>query len=242
MSMPFYVSPEQQMKDRAEFARQGIARGRSVVAVRYADGLLFVAENLSATLHKVSEIYDRIGFAGVGRYHEFEALRVSGIRQADLRGYTYDREDVAARALVNSYAQLLGGMFAAVGEKPLEVDLVVGELGKDAADDRLYRLGFDGSVSDDPTLVVIGGAADEVEKALRRDLGGSTSDETAQRTASDDLATTLVRAVAALASVGGRRIDPAALEVGVLDRTRPQRRKFRRLGAGEVAEILGEQR
>ena len=129
MTMPFYVAPEQQMKDRADFARKGIARGRSVVALRYADGLAFVAENPSSTLHKVSEIYDRIGFAAVGRYYEFESLRIAGIRHADLRGYAYDRRDVTGRGLANAYAQLLGTIFASATEKPYEVEVVVAMLG-----------------------------------------------------------------------------------------------------------------
>ena len=134
MSMPFYVAPEQQMKDRADFARKGIARGRSVIVLRYADGILFVAENRSQALHKVSEIYDRIGFAAVGRYNEFENLRTAGIRYADLRGYSYDRTDVTGRGLANAYAQLLGTIFSSGGEKPYEVEIVVAELGRDRRD------------------------------------------------------------------------------------------------------------
>ena len=131
MSMPFYVAPEQQMKDRADFARKGIARGRSVVVLHYADGIVFVAENRSQALHKVSEIYDRIGFAAVGRYNEFENLRMAGIRYADFRGYSYDRTDVTGRGLANAYAQLLGTIFSSGGEKPYEVEIVVAELGAD---------------------------------------------------------------------------------------------------------------
>ncbi|GAB3927955.1 hypothetical protein GCM10027613_44500 [Microlunatus endophyticus] len=130
MSMPFYVAPEQQMKDRADYARKGIARGRSVIVIDYADGILFVAENRSQALHKVSEIYDRIGFAAVGRYNEFENLRIAGIRHADFRGYSYDRSDVTGRALANAYAQLLGTIFSSGGEKPYEVELIVAELGE----------------------------------------------------------------------------------------------------------------
>src|SRR3712207_4676664 len=135
MSMPFYVSPEQLMKDRADFARKGIARGRSVAVLQYADGLLFVSENASAALHKVSEIYDRIAFAAVGRYNEFENLRIAGVRLADMRGYSYDRRDVTGRALANAYAQTLGAIFSSGGEKPYEVELFVGEVG-DRPEDR----------------------------------------------------------------------------------------------------------
>src|SRR3954464_10729333 len=140
MTTPFYVSPEQLMKDRADFARKGIARGRSVVVVQYADGVLFVSENPSQALHKVSEIYDRIAFAAVGRYNEFENLRIMGVRVADLRGYSYDRRDVTARGLANAYAQTLGSIFSSAGEKPFEVELVVAEVGNDSESDQIYRL------------------------------------------------------------------------------------------------------
>ena len=152
MSLPFYVAPEQQMKDRADFARKGIARGRSVVVLHYADGILFVAENRSQALHKVSEIYDRIGFAAVGRYNEFENLRTAGIRYADMRGYSYDRTDVTGRGLANAYAQLLGTIFSSGGEKPYEVEIVVAELGATAAADQIYRLTYDGSVAAEPPI------------------------------------------------------------------------------------------
>ena len=140
MSMPFYVSPEQLMKDRADFARKGIGRGRSMVAVQYADGILLASENVSQALHKVSEIYDRIAFAAVGRYNEFENLRIAGVRLADMRGYAYDRRDVTARGLANAYAQTLGTIFSSGGEKPYEVEIFVAEIGDAASDDQIYRL------------------------------------------------------------------------------------------------------
>src|SRR6476620_8343578 len=149
MSMPFYVSPEQLMKDRADFARKGIGRGRSVVAVQYADGVLVVSENPSQALHKVSEIYDRIAFAAVGRYNEFENLRIAGVRLADMRGYAYDRRDVTGRGLANAYAQSLGTIFSSGGEKPYEVEIFVAEVGDTAAGDQIYRLTYDGQVADD---------------------------------------------------------------------------------------------
>ncbi len=166
--MPFYVAPEQQMKDRADFARKGIARGRSVVVLHYADGILFVAENRSQALHKVSEIYDRIGFAAVGRYNEFENLRTAGIRYADLRGYSYDRTDVTGRGLANAYAQLLGTIFSAGGEKPYEVEIVVAELGATPDQDQIYRLTYDGSVGDEENFAVMGGSADTISDAIGR--------------------------------------------------------------------------
>src|SRR6187397_663167 len=149
MTMPFYASAEQIMRDRSEYARKGIARGRSVVVLTYADGVLFVAENISTALHKVSEIYDRIGFAAVGRYNEFENLRAAGVRLADLRGYSYDRRDVTGRSLANAYAQTLGTIFSSGGEKPYEVEIFVAEIGDDVADDQIYRLTYDGQVADE---------------------------------------------------------------------------------------------
>ncbi|GAB3084576.1 proteasome subunit alpha [Nocardioides zeae] len=237
MSMPFYVSPEQQMKDRADFARKGIARGRSVVAVQYADGILFASENPSQALHKVSEIYDRIAFAAVGRYNEFESLRIAGVRLADMRGFSYDRRDVTGRSLANAYAQTLGAIFSSGGEKPYEVEIFVGEIGESAAGDQLYRLTYDGQVFDEHRYAVMGGAADVV---------GSYLEEHYQEGA--DLAGALGVAVAALGHSRNERGEEAdrsigveQLEVAVLDRTRVQPRKFRRLRAAQLATLLGPQ-
>jgi proteasome alpha subunit len=231
MSMPFYVSPEQLMKDRADFARKGIARGRSVVAVQYADGILFASENPSQALHKVSEIYDRIAFAAVGRYNEFENLRIAGVRLADMRGYAYDRRDVTGRGLANAYAQTLGTIFSSGGEKPYEVELFVAEIGDVAAEDQLYRLTYDGQVADEHKFAVMGGAADVVATALREHYVEGASLEEAVRLA-----------VAALghSETENRVIAADALEVAVLDRTREQPRKFLRLRAARLTEILGE--
>ncbi len=165
MSMPFYVSPEQLMRDRAEFARKGIARGRSVIVAQYDSGIVFATENPSRALHKISEIYDRIGFAAVGKYNVFENLRVAGIRYADLRGFTYDRTDVMARGLANAYAQTLGTAFT-TESKPLEVELVVAEVGLSAAQDQIYRLAYDGSVAEEHGFVVIGGQADSLNEVM----------------------------------------------------------------------------
>ncbi len=167
MSMPFYVSPEQLMKDRADFARKGIARGRSVAVVRYADGVLFVSENPSAALHKISEIYDRIAFAAVGRYNEFENLRIAGVRLADMRGYSYDRRDVTGRGLANAYAQTLGTIFSSGGEKPYEIEIFVAEVGDLPEDDQVFRLTFDGQVVEEHDYAVMGGAAEAVTTYLK---------------------------------------------------------------------------
>jgi proteasome alpha subunit len=231
MSMPFYVSPEQLMKDRADFARKGIARGRSVVAIQYADGILFVSENPSQALHKVSEIYDRIAFAAVGRYNEFENLRIAGVRLADMRGYAYDRRDVTGRGLANAYAQTLGTIFSSGGEKPYEVELFVAEVGESAADDQMYRLTYDGQVADEHGYAVMGGAADTVAGYLKEHYTeGAALDEA------------LHIAVAALGhSDTGDRVIPAGdLEAAALDRTRSQPRKFLRLRATRLAAILSD--
>src|ERR1700722_1063520 len=158
MTMPYYVAPEQVMKDRAEYAQKGIARGRSLVAVSFAEGILLVAENPSRTLHKISEIYDRIAFAGVGKYNEFDQLRDAGIRNADTKGYAYSRDDVDARSLANSYAQYLGQVFTHE-MKPLEVEILVAELGTVPGDHRLYHIAYDGTVVDEDHSTVLGGDA-----------------------------------------------------------------------------------
>lgn len=186
MSMPFYVPPEQVMKDRADFARKGIARGRSVVVLGYDKGIAFVAENPSRALHKVSEIYDRIAFAAVGRYNEFESLRVAGIRYADLRGYSYDRTDVTARALANSYAQTIGAVFTQE-QKPFEIEIVVAEVGATADGDQIFRLTYDGSVADEQGFVAMGGASDVAEQRLRQTWRPGLSLAQALRLAADVL-------------------------------------------------------
>ena len=225
---PFYVSPEQLMKDRADFARKGIARGRSVVVLGYDKGIAFVAENPSRALHKISEIYDRIGFAAVGKYNEFENLRVAGVRYADLRGYSYDRSDVSARGLANAYAQTLGAVFTQES-KPYEVEIVVAEVGTSAASDQIYRLTYDGSVADERGFVAMGGVSEPIDTGLRESWREGMP-----------LGDALALAVALLAKdpAGGaaRALGPGQLEVAVLDRTRP-RRTFRRL-TGTLLEAL----
>lgn len=229
MTAPFYVSPEQLMKDRADFARKGIARGRSVVVLQYADGILLVAENPSRALHKISEIYDRIGFAAVGRYNEFENLRIAGVRLADLRGYSYDRRDVTARGLANAYAQTLGTIFSSGGEKPWEVELFVAEVGDVAEDDRIYRLMYDGSVADVRGHGVMGGQSEQIDAHL-----------TEQYTEGLDLAAALRLAATALGrdTAEPREIKATDLEVAVVDRTRTQPRKFKRLAPDAVESAL----
>ncbi len=230
MNMPFYVSPEQLMKDRADFARKGIARGRSVVVLAYDGGIAFATENPSRALHKISEIYDRIAFAAVGKYNEFENLRVAGVRYADMRGYSYDRSDVTARGLANAYAQTLGTVFI-TESKPLEVEIVVAEVGTEPADDQIYRLTYDGTVADEHSFVVMGGQAEQLGRRVKDGWRENMS-----------LGEALRLAVAALGSGEGsssRTIDAAQLEVAVLERDRP-RRAFRRLTRQVLADLLAE--
>lgn len=227
MTAPFYVSPEQLMKDRADFARKGIARGRSVAVVQYADGILFVAENPSEALHKISEIYDRIAFAAVGRYNEFENLRIAGVRLADLRGYSYDRSDVTGRGLANAYAQTLGTIFSSGGEKPYEVEIFVAELGAEPAGNQIYRLTYDGSVTDVGTWAVMGGNTEPVNAYFEAHYAEGLS-----RTEAIKLATT------ALAEAIEEPLPASDLEVAVLDRTRGQVRKFARVADAEVEAAL----
>ena len=231
MTTPFYVSPEQIMKDRAEYARKGISRGRSVAVIFYDKGILFVGENPSRALHKVSEIYDRIAFAAAGRYNEYETLRVAGVRHADMRGYVYDRRDVSGRALANTYAQALGTMFSEGAGKPYEVELAVAEVGDKPADDQGYRITFDGQVTDIRGFVVMGGTAESVNSVLESSYQEGASLESALATAVD-----------ALGRDGSERrtLTPSQLEVAVLDRTRPKVRKFRRIGGTQLARLLGQ--
>jgi proteasome alpha subunit len=222
-----YVPPEQMMKDRSEFARKGIARGKSVVCVEYSDGLVFTAENPSATLHKISEIYDRIAFAGVGKYSEFEDLRISGVRLADLRGYSYGREDVRARDVASAYSQALSTIFTQQ-MKPYEVEILVAEIAEDAGRNEVYHVLYDGTVTDEHGYVAIGGHTEELTNAVKAAFQPGW-----------DLATAVRESVKALSTAEGRQVEAGQIEAGVLDRTRPARRKFRRLGDDEVTEILG---
>ena len=229
MSVPFYVSPEQLIKDKADYARKGIARGRSVVVMQYDGGILFVAENPSRALHKISEIYDRIAFAAVGKYNEFENLRVAGIRFADLRGYSYDRSDVTGRSLANAYAQTLGTIFTET-PKPYEVEIVVAEVGSTPDHDQMYRLTFDGSVGDEHGFVAMGGSAESITTALNeRWAPGLALDECVR------MATELLGRDGAAEP---RTLTPGQLEVAVLDRARP-RRTFKRLSSERLSNILG---
>ncbi len=231
MTMPFgYVSPEQVMKDRADYARKGIARGRSVVVLAYDGGILFVAENLSRALHKVSEIYDRIAFAAVGKYNEFENLRMAGVRYADLRGYSYDRQDVTGRGLANVFAQTLGSIFT-VDSKPYEVEIVIAEVGDTAEGDQIYRLTYDGSVADEHCFVAMGGSGETISTALQEQYRDGMTLQEALRTAVDLLGRDPVTG-------DQRHLTADQLEVAVLARDRP-RRKFRRLGGTVLTDLLG---
>jgi proteasome alpha subunit len=235
MTQQFYVSPEQLMKDRADFARKGIARGRSVVVVSCREGIALVAENPSPSLHKIGEIYDKIAFAAVGKYNEFESLRQAGVRYADVRGYSYDREDVTARGLASVYAQSLGAVFTAE-QKPFEVELAVAEVGRIQEADHLYRLTFDGSIADEHGFIVMGGQADRVSEAVAAGWEGEL-----------DFAGAIRLALAGLVADKETTTLPAsALEVAVLDRgsesSRGTRRAFRRLEDADIVALLAEEK
>ena len=247
MAANFYVAPEQLMKDRAEYARKGIARGRALVAVEFAHGVVFAGENPSASLHKTSEIYDSIAFAAVGRYNEFEALRVAGIRLADVKGYQYAREDVTAKPLANAYSQALGASF--MGEtKPFEVELLIAQVdgqlaasGQDTADGQaadtddgaaaasgleLFHILYDGSIVDEHRFVAIGGDTEPLRAKLEERFQPGMDRDTAVRAA-----------VGALSDVAGRTLQADVLEVSGLD-ARRARRRFFRLAVDELSEIL----
>ncbi len=230
MPMPYYVSPEQLMRDKADYARKGIARGKSVLAIEYVNGILFLAENPSATLYKVSEIYDRIAFAGVGRFNEFEQLRIGGIRIVDVKGYSYSREDVTAKGLANAYSQTLGNIFTSE-VKPYECEILVGAVGDRTETNELFHVLFDGSVTDRTGWVAMGGQAEALDENLRdrypKDYPGSLP----------DLESSVGLGHDALTAVEERDIGPRSLEAAVLDRTRA-RRKFRRLTTQELNDIL----
>jgi proteasome alpha subunit len=233
--MPFYVSPEQQMKDKADFARKAITRGRSGVVIDYDAGFLFVSPNPSRALHKFSELYDRIAFAAAGRYNEFDRLRQAGVRYADLTGYQYDRADVTARGLANWYAQVLGTIFIE-SNKPLEVEMAIAEVGAAPADDQIYRITFDGTITEEHHYLVMGGQADPVAAVLKeRYAEGAT------------LAGAMAVAIAALAAAQGNgaeqtEITAASLEVATLDRSRTSHRMFRRLTGPRLEALLAEAR
>ena len=227
MTVPFYVSPEQITRDKADFARKGIARGKSVVLIQAKDAIVFVAENPSKALHKISEIYDRIGFAAVGKYNEFENLRVSGIRFADLRGYAYDRSDVSARSLANAYAQTLGTVFTDA-LKPLEVELLVAEIGNVMENDEIYRLTFDGSVVDEKNFVAIGGDSEKINELLKSSWKADIQSQEAIK---------LSLKILNEASTSDKKITNESIEVAILDRKKIGR-KFVRLNQSELSQII----
>jgi proteasome alpha subunit len=226
MSMPFYVSPEQMMKDRADYARKGIARGRALVAMQTSIAIVIVAENPSTTLRKVSEIYDRIAFAGVGKYNEFDQLRVAGVRAAELRGYQYSRLDVDARSLANQYAQVLGDVFSTMGPKPLEVELLVAEVGDTPAADRLFHILYDGTLLDEKRFCVLGGDAEGIAGRLASGYRDDLDVDGAVRVAVEAL------------SGPERKVAAADLEVATLVRN-GKRRAFTRLSDDVVARAVG---
>jgi proteasome alpha subunit len=227
MALPYYVSPEQMMADKAEYAKKGIAKGRSIVAMEYAEGILLVADNPSVSLHKISEMYDRIAFAGAGKYNEYEILRKAGIRHADLKGYMYSREDVTAKSLANAYSQTIGSIFS-TDPKPLEVEIFVVEVGEADNPNEIYRISYDGSIIDERGVAVIGGKSDSLLTFLK----------TRWTAPSLSLRDALKLSVEALDTVTTQKLTPDGLEVAILDRTR-KGRTFRRISPTELTSFLG---
>ena len=227
MPLPYYVSPEQMMKDKAEYARKGISRGKAIVTIEYRDGVLLVAENPSTLLHKISEIYDRIAFAGVGKYNEFENLRVAGVRHADVKGYSYSRGDVSAKSLANAYSQALGNIFTQ-DIKPFEVEVLVVEVGDaNGTKNEIYHILYDGTIEDEHNYAAMGGQADEIRRFLKDHYhDGMGLDESLQL------------GVRALSVTQNKTLSERDLEVAVLDRTK-ERRKFRRIPAEALSQLLG---
>ncbi len=226
MSMPFYVPPEQLVKDRAEFARKGINRGRPIVVLQLEAGILLVGENSSPSLRKISEVYDRIAFAGVGRFNEFETLRVAGIRYADLKGYSYSRDDVTGKGLANAYSQTLGQIFSHE-VKPYEVDILVAELGLTMEDDNLYRVQFEGTLREADAYTALGANETEIVAALDGNVTADMSVEAA-----------FAAACRAIETGTGESVAPEGWETGFLDRS-SDRRTFRRLTPDELRAALG---
>ena len=228
MPLPYYVSPEQMMKDKAEYARKGISRGKAIVALEYRDGVLLLAENPSTLLHKISEIYDRIAFAGVGKYNEFENLRVAGVRHADVKGYSYSRGDVTAKALANAYSQALGNIFTQ-DIKPFEVEVLVVEVGDaNGTKNEIYHILYDGTIEDEKNYAAMGGQSEEIRRYLKDNFQESL-----------DLAAALKLGVRALMVTQNKTLTERDLEVAVLDRTK-ERRKFRRIPAEVLHQLLTE--
>ena len=234
MPLPYYVSPEQMMKDKAEYARKGISRGKSIVALEYRDGVLLVAENPSTLLHKISEIYDRIAFAGVGKYNEFENLRIAGVRHADMKGYSYSRGDVTGKSLANAYSQALGSIFTQ-DIKPFEVEVLVVEVAEtNGSKNEIYHILYDGTIEDEHNYATMGGQADEIRRFLKDNYReGLTLEEALQL------------GVRALMVTQNKALTERDLEVAVLDRTldrTKERRRFRRLPPEALSQLLGGSR
>jgi proteasome alpha subunit len=226
MALPFYVSPEQMMQDRAEYAKKGIAKGRSIIAMEYDQGVLFVGDNPSASLFKISEIYDSIAFSGAGRYSEFENLRKAGIQHADMKGMMYSREDVTARSLANGYSQMLGTIFSQE-MKPYEVELLLAQVGETPEGNELYRITFDGSIIDERNFTAIGGRSEAILTFLRKETSET----------SPSLNTALQLCQQAFEKGPDPKSSLEGLEVAILDRTR-QGRKFRRITTSEASDLL----
>jgi proteasome alpha subunit len=228
MPLPYYVSPEQIMKDKAEYARKGISRGKAIVAIEYRDGVLLIAENPSTLLHKISEIYDRIAFAGVGKYNEFENLRVAGVRLADVKGYSYSRGDVSAKSLANAYSQALGNIFTQ-DIKPFEVEVLVVEVGDaNGTKNEIYHILYDGTIEDEKNYATMGGQSDEIRRYLKDNYQEGL-----------DFSAAVKLGAQALMVTQNKTLTERDLEVAVLDRGK-ERRKFRRIPPEVLHQLLAD--
>jgi proteasome alpha subunit len=240
MSTPYYVSPEQIRQDKEDFVRRGIAQAKEVVVLEYQDGLLMVAENPRKTIYKISEIYDRIALASAGRIAEYEALRVAGIRESEIKGFRYYREDVTAKWLTNLYSQHMGAVAQAWDTKPLEIELLVCEVGMTGAEtasglrsNQIYHIAFDGIYSEEEKYAVIGGRTTEITEILEQNYTDGLEMPAALR-----LVTEAFQTVEADTNTDDDyEITPQTIEVACLEQT-AGRRKFRRLSTEEVTNLL----
>ncbi|MGH9303478.1 MAG: proteasome subunit alpha, partial [Acidimicrobiales bacterium] len=148
-----------------------------------------------------------------------------GVRHADTKGYAYSREDVDARSLANLYAQYLGQVFTHE-MKPLEVEILVAELGSDTTAPQLYHIAYDGTVVDEEDYTVLGGDADAILARMASTYRAGW-----------DLSEAVTGCVRALEGPD-RSLSSGDLEVAVLELGR-DRRAFRRIENSDLDTLLG---
>ena len=167
MPLPYYVSPEQMMKDKAEYARKGIARGRSIVTLEYQRGHPAGGrEPLQPPAQGLRDLRpDRL--RGVGKYNEFENLRIAGIRHADVKGYSYSRGDVDGQG---AGQRLLpgAGQHLHPGHQALRGRGAGGRGGDDnGSKSEIYHILYDGTIEDEKNYAAMGGQAEEIRRFLK---------------------------------------------------------------------------